>query len=455
MTQPSSAIQALAKAPLGRLIWSNFLPAFAGVVVNSLYNIVDRVFIGQTTGVLALAGLSAVFPVMLIQHAFAMLAGLGTGVRASLALGQGRTNRARLLLGNGVVLAATLGLAFTILAFLGRKTMLTLFGIGPEAYAYAEQYLDIVLLGSVFHLVGFTMTSAMRAEGHPQHSMYATFASAFVNVILDALFVLVFDWGVRGAALATVLAQASQLAYCCHFFSSSRCTIPIQKRYIRFSWRLTGQAVSIGLAPFAMQLAGSLTQGLYNIKLVEYGQDIAVGAMGIINSVSGLLVMTVVSLNMAAQPIYGYCKGAKLYQRLRKCLAICLACATILACLGALLVQLAPKWLIWMFDSNTPELLEIGAPAMRTFFMLFPLVGVQIVSGNYFQSVGQPALSTFLSLTRRLIFLVPLLMVLPPLLQLKGVWLCSPISDLLSFFVCGIFLLRENKTLKQLGAQET
>ncbi len=454
MTQPSKAIQALATEPLGRLIWLNFLPAFAGVVINSLYNIVDRVFIGQTAGVLALAGLGAVFPVMLIQHAFGMLVGLGTGVRASLALGEGRTSRAQLLLGNGVVLSAILGILFTLLAFLVRKPMLILFGIGPAAYAYAEQYLDIVLLGSVFHLVGFTMSSVMRAEGHPRNSMYATFSSAIANVILDAHFILVLDWGVRGAALATVLAQAVQMIYCFYFFTGPRCAVQLQRHDVRFSWRLTGQATSVGFAPFAMQLAGSLTQGFYNVQLVKYGQDVAVGAMGIINSVAGLLVMTVVSLNMAAQPIYGYNKGAKLYRRLRKCLAICVTSATILSCLGFLLVQLGPRWLIWMFDSKTPELLDMGVSAMRTFFMFFPVVGMQIVSGSYFQSVGRPVLSAILSLTRRLFFLVPLLFALPSLLQLQGVWLCAPISDLLSSTVCGLFLLRENRLLKHLIAQE-
>lgn len=453
--QPSDVLQNKAVYDLGhaavpRLIRKNFMPAFVGVVVSSLYNIVDRIFIGQVEGPLALAGLSAVFPIMLLQHAFAMLIGIGSSVRVSLSLGEHKPRLAQRFLGSSVALGAAMGGVIIVLGYAIRKQLLVLFGVLPETMSYALQYLDIVLLGSVFHLVAFALNNIMRAEGNPKDSMYTMLIAALVNVALDALFIVVFGWGVRGAALATIIAQLTQMVWVVAHFTGGRCIVRLQWRFVRFSWPLLVLTLGVGFAPFALQLAGSLVQGLYNAQLVRYGNDIAISALAIINSVSMLLIMSVVSLNMAAQPVYGYNRGAKLYRRLREALVTCIVAASGVALVGFLLVELMPGAIIRLFSTSDEELLRIGERGMRIFFACFPLVGLQIVSGNYFQSVGKSGISALLAFSRQLFFLVPLIFILPRSLGLFGVWLAAPISDFISFIVCGSFLLHEIRRLTRL-----
>lgn len=446
----SKAVYDLGHVPVPRLIRQNFMPAFVGVVVSSLYNIVDRVFIGQVVGPLALAGLSAVFPIMLLQHAFAMLIGIGSSVRVSLSLGEHNPRRAQRFLGSSVALGVLGGALITILGYAVRRPLLILFGVQPETMEYALQYVDIVLVGNIFHLVAFALNNIMRAEGNPKVSMHTMLIAAVVNVVLDALFILVFGWGVMGAALATILAQGAQMVWGIVHFTSTRCVVKLQWRFVRVSWALLMLTLSVGFAPFAMQLAGSLVQGLYNVQLVRFGDDIAISAIAIINSVSMLLVMSVVSLNMAAQPIYGYSQGAKFYRRLRQALVTCITAASCIALAGFLIVELVPGTIIHFFDSSAEELLRIGKRGMRTFFACFPLVGMQIVSGNYFQSIGRPVISAFMALSRQLIFLVPLILILPNYFGLFGVWLAAPISDFIASIVCGSLLIWEIRRLTRL-----
>lgn len=450
----SRAVYDLGHAPVPRLIWKNFTPAFVGVVVSALYNIVDRIFIGQEVGTLALAGLSAVFPIMLLQHAFAMLIGLGTSVRVSLALGARNPRRAQRFLGSSVALSIIVGVVITVLGYAIRRPLLSLFGVQPETMQFALEYVDIVLIGNIFHLVGFSLNNTMRAVGNPRISMYTMLVAALVNVALDALFILVFSWGVTGAALATVIAQLTQTVWGVAHFRGARAVVKLHWPYVKFSWELLVLTFGVGFAPFALQLAGSLVQGLYNAQLVAYGNDIAIGAMAIVNSVAMLLVMSVVSLNMAAQPVYGYNCGARLYRRLRQALVTCIVAASAIAFAGFALVELAPGFIIRLFESSGGALLQIGERGMRVFFACFPLVGMQIVSGSYFQSTGKAAISALLALSRQLIFLVPLILILPSHYGLAGVWMAAPISDVLSAFVCGGFLLWEVRRLTKLIAEQ-
>lgn len=446
----SKAVYDLGHVAVPQLIWQNFMPAFVGVVVSSLYNIVDRIFIGQVVGPLALAGLSAVFPIMLLQHAFAMLVGLGSSVRVSLALGEHNPRRAQRFLGSSMALSIIVGILITILGYIGRRPMLELFGVQQQTMDYAMEYVDIILIGNVFHLAGFSLNNIMRAEGNPKISMYTMIIAASVNIALDALFIYVFGWGVIGAALATIIAQLTQWVWGVVHFTSKRCVVRLEWRFVQFSWDLFMLTLAVGFAPFALQLGGSLVQGMYNMQLVKYGDDIAISAIAIINSVSMLLVMSVVSLNMAAQPVYGYSQGAKLYRRLRQALVTCITAATCIAFAGFLLVQLIPGPIIRLFESTNEELLQIGERGMRIFFICFPLVGMQIVSGNYFQSIGKAGISALLALSRQLIFLVPLILFLPGRFGLVGVWMASPISDLMAAIVCGSFLVREIRRLNRL-----
>ena len=451
----SKALYELGHADVPRLIWKNFMPAFVGVVVSALYNIVDRIFIGQEVGPFALAGLSAVFPIMLLQQAFAMLIGLGSSVRVSLSLGEHNPRRAQRFLGSAVALSIIVGAGITILGFAIRGPMLRLFGVQPQTMEFALQYVDVILVGNVFHLVGFSLNNIMRAEGNPHVSMYSMIVAALVNVALDALFILVFRWGVMGAAVATVIAQLTQALWGIAHFCSGRCVVRLHWPYVKFSWQLVLLTLSVGFAPFALQVAGSFVQGVYNIQLVKYGNDIAISAMAIINSVSMLLIMSVVSLNMAAQPVYGYNCGAKLYRRLRQALLTCIVAASAIAFVGFACVQLMPGPIIRLFESSDAELLRIGERGMRVFFACFPVVGMQIVLGNYFQSIGKPAISALIALLRQLIFLVPLILILPLRWGFAGVWMAAPVSDVISATVCGVFFLREFRRLSRLvEAQE-
>ena len=450
MDTNSRNVEALENTSVKSLLWKYFLPAFTGVVINSMYNVVDRIFIGQGVGAIALSGLSAVFPIMLIMMAFGMLIGIGAGVRISINLGKKDYARAEWVLGNSFVLMIIVSAIITIIGFLIKDPLLRMFGVGDDTMYVANEYLNIILYGSIFSVVGFSLNNLIRSEGNANIAMYSMLISAGTNIILDPIFIFVLDMGVAGAAWATIISQFILCIWVIQHFRGSKSIIKLRAINFKLNWQIVFYILTIGFAPFSMQLAGSFVHALYNVQLIEYSSDIAIAAMGVINSVAMLIVMTVVAINMAAQPIFGFNYGAQNYARVKECLILCMKAATGIVIIGFLAVQLFPEIIVKAFNNSNEELLEVGAYGLRIILIALPVVGFQVIVGNYFQSIGKAGISVLLTLMRQVILLIPLLFILPNFMGLTGVWLASPIADVGSAMISGAFLLRELRKLNRM-----
>ncbi|MGQ1889268.1 MATE family efflux transporter [Thermophagus sp. OGC60D27] len=437
--------------PVGSLMWRYFWPAFIGVMANSLYNIIDRIFIGQFVGPEALSGVTAVFPVMVIMMAFGMLIGSGGSVRLSLNLGRKDFEQASKVVGNTVVLVVLVSGTVTFLGFAIKDPMLRLFGATDVTMNYANDYLNYILWGVVLHEIGFSVNALIRAEGNAQLAMISMLISAGINIPLDALFIIHFNMGVGGAALATIISMACLSVWVFIHFRSKRSVVKLEWKYLGLDKKIVLAIVSVGLAPFAMQIANSVVQALFNINLIKYGSDLAVGAMGIIMSVAVIIIMSIVALNMASQPIIGYNYGARNFDRVKQTLKTSIFIATVIS-LGAWgLIELFPRPVISLFVADSPEIMKYGKEGLRYYLMALPVIGFQVVAGNYFQSVGKAGKAIFLSLLRQVIVLIPLLIILPKVLGLTGVWISGPIADVVASIITALFLVQEWKRLKNVS----
>ncbi len=448
----SQNIQELSLTPIRPLLWRYFWPSFIGMMAHSLYNIIDRMFIGQAVGAEALSGVTAVFPIMIIMMAFGMLIGIGASVQVSLSLGRRDMEKAQQILGNAVVLILIVATVLMVAGFLIKGPMLRLFGANDTTINYANDYLNIILLGSLMHHFGFSMNGIIRAEGNARIAMYSMLISAGTNIPLDALFILHWGMGVKGAALATVISMSLLAVWVLFHFRGKRCVVPLRMKYIGIQPEIVLAIVAIGVSPFLMQAANSVVQALLNFNLIKYGGDLAVGAMGIVNSVIFLIITSIIALNMASQPIIGYNYGARNFPRVQEALKLTVIIATLISTICWVITNLMPAVLVKAFVADDEVLIALGVQGLRLFLLMLPLVGFQIVTGNYFQSIGKASTAIFLTLLRQVFMLIPLLFILPPLLGLKGVWLAAPIADTVSALVCGTLLYIEWQRLSRPAA---
>jgi putative MATE family efflux protein len=441
----------LGNEKITKLMWKYFVPAFVGVIMNATYNIVDRIFIGQGVGSMALSGLSVVFPIMLVVMAFGMLIGMGAGVQVSINMGRKDFTRAEKVLGNGVFLMIVVGLFVTFLGFLIKGPMLRIFGATDETIRYAQDYLNIILIGVIPQMIGFGLNNIIRAEGNARIAMLSMLLSGGVNLVLDPIFIFVFHLGVKGAAYATVIAMLALDVWVLLHFTSKRAVIRLKLSNILPDKKIIWLIVSIGMAPFFMQLGSSAVNALFMNQLIKHGGDLAVGALGIIASVSQLLVMSMVAINMASQPIVGFNFGARNFARVKQTVRLGIISATAIGTFGWIIVQLFPHFIVKLFNSSDPVLLEISEKGLRIFLATLPLVGFQVIAANFFQSIGKAKMATFLSLLRQLIILIPALLILPNFLGITGVWLCSPVADVTAALITGSFLLWQ---IRKLGTED-
>lgn len=432
----------LAELNIARLMLKFFIPAFIGVFVNALYNIIDRIFIGQGVGSLALSGISAIFPVMLIVMGFGMLIGIGSGVIVSINLGRRDKEKAEKVLGSSFLLMLLVSVLITIIGFSIKGPLLRSFGATPETLTYANDYLNIILAGTVFQVVGFSLNNIIRAEGNARIAMFSMIISAGTNLILDPIFIFWLDMGVKGAAYATVISMMVLSGWVLLHFRSSKSVVRLKTRHIQFDTKILLEIVAIGMAPFFMQIANSFVQGLLNTKLIAFGGDLAVGAMGIVNSVATMIVMAIVAINMASQPIISFNYGAKSFGRVKETLKIAMISATVIAVFAFVLVETLPETIVKLFNSTDEGLLDIGKEGLQLGLMALPFVGFQVVAGNFFQSMGNAKIAVGLTLLRQVIILIPLLFVLPRYFGLHGIWISMPISDVCSAMVVGIILIK-------------
>lgn len=435
----------LATENIGKLLWTYTLPAIVGTVVMSVYNIVDRIFIGQGVGALAISGLALTFPFMIVLMAFGMLIGAGSAARISITLGQGDVNKAERILGNAVTLTFIISGAAIVLAMFFMNDLLRLFGGTDNTIKYAYDYMIIIVPGGIFTALYFGLNNIMRASGHPKKAMYNILLGAVINIILDPIFIFVFDWGIKGAAIATVISYfVGTLNVASHFM--------LRTTQIKFHWanfkldkEIIKSIISIGLSPFSMQLGTSVVVVMINSTLLRYGGDMAIGAYGIINSINMLVVMFIIGLNQGSQPIVGYNYGAKNYRRMFKTLRYAMVAGTIMSSVGFVIGVFFPVQAVSLFTSDQ-SMIDVAAHAQRISVLMFPLIGIQIVISNFFQSIGKATMAISLSLTRQFVFLIPAIFLLPTVWGLTGAWATMPVSDGLSAIVTGVtFIVFYNK----------
>lgn len=437
----------LAELKVSRLMLKFFIPSFIGVFVNALYNIVDRIFIGQGVGSMALSGISVIFPVMLIMMGFGMLIGIGAGVLVSINMGKRDMNKAEQVLGSSFLFMLLVSVLITAIGFAIKGPMLQSFGATPETIEYANDYLNIILAGSVFQVVGFSLNNIIRAEGNARIAMYSMIISAGTNLVLDPIFIFGFGMGVKGAAYATVISMIVLTLWVLLHFRSSKSVVKLKAENIRFDYKILVEISAIGMAPFFMQIANSFVQGLLNTKLISFGGDLAVGAMGIVNSVATMIVMAIVAINMASQPIISFNYGAKSFGRVKEALKIAMISASAIAIFAFAMVQLFPGQIVKLFNASDAGLLDFGSDGLRLGLLALPFIGFQVVAGNFFQSMGQAKIAVLLTLLRQVIILIPLLFVLPNHFGLRGIWISMPISDLCSAAIVVFFLIHQWKKL--------
>lgn len=427
---------------IGKLLFSFSLPAVVGMLVNSLYNIISRIFVGHGVGDLALAAITIAFPVMIIFMAVAMLFGIGATALISIRLGEQKLAEAERVAGNAILMMILLTAALTVVSIIFVGPMLIFFGASAEVLPLAKDYVIIILLGSIFGAISFGVNNFIRAEGNPNVAMATQILSALVNIILHYIFIFRMGMGIKGAAWATVLAQLASAIWVLGYFFTGKSLIKIRIANLKPHWPILLRISTIGFAPFAMQLAFSVQQFILNKALITYGGDLALAAAGIIMGLSTILIMPIIGISQGAQPIIGYNYGARQYKRIKETLKLGVIASTVIAVAGFLAIKLWSAEIAGLFTDNG-ELIALTAHALMIFFAMLPVVGFQIICANYFQAVGKAKESAILSLSRQVLFFIPLLLILPPLWGINGVWRCAPIADLLSVIITAVFIYRE------------
>ena len=447
MEQKGSPI-ALGTENVGKLLMQYAIPAIIAMTASSLYNITDSIFIGHGVGALAISGLALTFPLMNLAAAFGSLVGIGASTLMSVRLGQKDYETANKILGNVFILNIILGLAYTVVMLLFLDPILYFFGASTATLPYAHQYMVVLLLGNVVTHMYLGLNALLRSTGRPQKAMYATLLSVLINIILNPLFIFVFKWGIQGSAFATVISQTLMLIWQINIFSNKKHFIHLKKGVFRLQRKIVVDSLAIGLAPFMMNAASCVIVVIINQGLIRYGGDLAVGAYGIVNRVVFLFMMIVMGFNQGMQPIAGYNFGAGHYERVTEVLKRTIFWATAVTTLGFMIGQLFPHAVASVFTNDT-KLIDLASDGLRIVLIFFPIIGFQMVTSNFFQSIGMASKAIFLSLTRQLLFLLPCLLILPHIFGVKGVWYSLPSADLASSIVSAFMLISQFRKFKK------
>ena len=436
---------------ISKLLMQFSIPAIIGMMVNTLYNIIDRMYIGNIPeiGSLALTGVGITLPIMTIILAFGMLVGMGTSARISLKLGQHKKDEAEHHLGNAFILILILSALITVIGLVFMRPILTLFGASADTEIYASQYMQIIFIGTIFNMLSFGLNHSIRSDGNPKIAMFSMLIGAGINIILDPIFIFMFGLGVRGAAIATVISQIASTIWILYYFTKGKSNIKITRHSMRLQKTIMLSIFSIGMSPFVMQLANSMVQVLANNALKMYGGDLAIGAMTIVSSVSMIFMMPLFGLNQGSQPIVGFNYGAKKYHRVKEAVKYAVVVGTIIVTVGWLVIQLAPDMLIRIFN-NDPKLAEMARSGLKIFLFMLPVLGFQVISSNFYLAIGKAKTSMFLSLLRQVLLLIPCLIILPRIgdLGLTGVWLAGPVADGLASIITGVIFFNSVRKLK-------
>ena len=441
----------LGTKPVGRLLVQYALPAIIAMTASSLYNMVDSIFIGQGVGALAISGLAVTFPFMNLSAAFGAGVGVGSSSYLSVKLGQKDYSTAQRILGNNVTLNVIIGLLFSAVSLIFLDPILFFFGASEQTLPYAREYMVIILLGNIITHLYFGMNAVLRAASKPREAMYTTIFTVVLNSLLDPLFIYTFDLGIRGAAIATILSQTVALVWQIRLFSDKSQLLHLKRGIYKLDNTIVKNILGIGISPFAMNATACLVAIFVNQRLLEYGGDLAVGAYGIANRVAFIFIMINFGVNQGMQPIAGYNYGAQNYDRLMRVLKLAMIAGTCITTSGFLVAEFIPHICVGLFTSDT-ELTELSVNGLMIMMAAMPIVGYQMIVTNFFQSIGKAKISIFLSLSRQLLFLVPLIGVLPLFFGVNGVWVAMPISDSFSALFALVMMVRYMRMFKKLQA---
>lgn len=437
----------LGKEKISRLLRQYAVPSIIAMSCSSLYNLVDSIFIGQFAGGYALAGLALTFPLMNLGTAFSSLIAVGASANIGIYLGQKNYPMAQKVLGNVVTLNFIIGILYMVgvLAFL--DPILSFFGASENTLPHAREYMQVILYGNIISHTYFALNAVLRATGLPRKAMNASILTVLINAAIDPMFI--YWWGIKGAAIATIIAQGISLAWVIYVLSDRNHVVHFQKGGYSLQKTIVKRILSVGMSPFFMNSTACLIVIVFNQGLKQYGGDLAIAAYGIVNKLTFLFIMVVMGLNQGMQPIASYNFGAKLYSRLENVVRHTAFCAIAVTTTGFIIAEIIPHQLVGMFTSD-PELIEEAVKGLRISFMFYPIVGFQMVTSNFFRSIGYAGTAIFLSLTRQLIFLLPLMLILPKSIGLNGIWASMPLADLISCVVsASIMLYHMRKFRKQ------
>ncbi len=443
--------QLMGTEKITKLLIQFSLPAIIGMLVNALYNIVDRIYIGniEKVGHIAIAGVGITFPIVIFVFGFSILIGLGSATNASLNLGRKKKEEAERFLGTAVFFGVIVSLILMATILWNLEWLVTKLGGSERTGIYAQQYLKILAYGFPAAVVGYIANASIRSDGNPKMAMATLLIGAITNIVLDPIFIFYFKMGVKGAAWATIISQYVSGVWAIYYFTSSLSGMKLYFKNLRFDFEKIKSIISLGSAPFAIQMGASIVNYTYNSTLKVYGGDTAIGAMAIVQAVITFISMPIFGINQGLQPILGYNYGAKLYPRVKEALFKAIFAATVLCVIYFLAIQFLSKYFINIFTQEK-ELVKIASAGLRIQTFMYPIAGFQIISSIYFQAIGKPKMSFFMSLTRQIIVLIPCILIMSKLFGVGGVWFAGPTADFISAVVTFIFIKMELKHLQEL-----
>jgi putative MATE family efflux protein len=456
MNPGQNRAQRMGTEPIPRLLLEFSIPVMTGMIVQAVYSIINRAFIGNVpeAATLGMAAITVGMPIMLVSMAFGMLIGFGGSAALSLYLGQKNQEKAEQVLGNAFTLTVGLGLVVTVLGIVFLDPLLKMLGATDEVMPYAREYNLIILISTIPMMVGFGLNNFIRAEGNPKTSMINMVLSAGVNVVFDFLFIVVFHWGVAGAALGTLCAQSFTAFLVLRYFFTKRSHVRFSARALKIDWAIVGKMVAIGSSSFLMQIGASLVQFVLNNQLMVHGGDKALAAWGIITTLMMFFSFFVFGLNGGSQPLIGYNYGARNFLRVRTTAKWAILAATVIVTASWALIEIFAGFFVGMFSGQDQGLHDMATRGLRFVALMMPIIGFQIIASGYFNAVGKPLHAMFLALGRQVLFLLPLTWIFPVFWGLDGIFWATPAADTLAGVVAFVFFFREFRQLKRKHADE-
>ena len=436
--------------PIFKLLVRFSVPAIIGMLVNAFYNVVDRIYIGNSPslGANGIAGITIAFPIMIILLAMGVLFGIGGSTLFSIRLGQKKPEQAQEVLATSFLLLILSGLFFLVLGQIFLSDILRLFGASVEVLPYAKQYMRFIFFGAIFQVTSMGLNHFIRADGNPKIAMLSMFLGAGTNIILDPIFIYALDWGMAGAALATVISQSLSFIWVVAYFLGKKSRIKLKIKRFSFQKTVVWTIVSLGMPSFLLQITSSLLNVILNKTLLLHGGDLAISALGIVHSLQTLLFMPVIGIRQGVQPLISYNFGAKKYDRVKEATKLGIYSATAVIMVGYIATRLFPTALVSLFNRE-PQLLELGTQALRSWFLLTPLVGYQVIASNFFQAIGKSRIAMLLTLSRQVLFLIPAILIFAHFFGLQGILYSAPVADGLSSLLTTFFLIPGMRNLEK------